>query len=63
MPVEDIDRYMVLVGTQHVDDEDGLTYQVSRVTVDKRLNLIVCYRKLVLKDNTVEKREQGPFHV
>ena len=33
------------------------------MVVDKRANLIVAYRKLVLSDSTLDKREQGPFHV
>ena len=44
VPVEDISKYMVLVGTQHVDNKDGLRYQVSRVTINTRINFIVCFR-------------------
>ena len=54
---------MVLVNTRHIDDEDGLRYEVTRVTVEKRHGLIVAYRKMVLSDGTLYKRELGPFNV
>ena len=35
VPIEDFNDYMILVGTQHVGDEDGLGYKMSRETVVK----------------------------
>ena len=32
--VEDVEFFKKLVDTQHVDDEDGLLYQVTRVVID-----------------------------
>ena len=62
-PIENIEKFMVLVNTRHIDDEDGIEYEATRVTVEKRHGLIVAYRKMVLSDGTLYKRELGPFNV
>ena len=41
----DFKGYQFLVGLQHIDDEDGLVYVTTRVTVRK--GYIVAYRQLV----------------
>ena len=62
MPVSDVKDFQYLVGTRHVDDEDGLTYQTTRVVVEGEW--LVAYRRLVLKDGTVFQRtEDGPIFV
>ena len=62
-PTEAIEKFMVLLNTRHIDDEDGLLYEVTRVIIEKRHGLIVAYRKMVLSDGTLYKRELGPYNV
>jgi hypothetical protein len=40
-----LENYDYLVGTHHIDDEDGLVYETTRVVVRK--GFIVAYRRLV----------------
>ena len=62
MPVMDVRDFQYLVGTRHVDDEDGCTYQTTRVLIEGEW--LVAYRRLVLKDGTVFQRtEDGPIFV
>ena len=62
MPVLDVKKIQYLAGISHVDDEDGLTYQTTRVVVEGEW--LVAYRRLVLKDGTVFQRtENGPIFV
>ena len=62
MPAMDVKDFLYLVGTRHVDDEDGLTYQTTRVLIEG--DWLVAYRRLVLKDGTVFQRtEDGPIFV
>ena len=34
MPAMDVNDFLYLVGTRHVDDEDGSTYQTTRVLIE-----------------------------
>ena len=51
--------YQLLVG--HIDDEDGLVYVTTRVTVRK--GYIVAYRQLVTKADSKPREESTPIHV
>ena len=44
-----------LVGTRHIDDEDRLSHQTTIVLIQK--DMLVAYRRLVLKDGTVFQRD------
>ena len=50
-----------LVGTHHIDDEDGLVYSTTRVVVRK--GFIVAYRKLVTQGEPQPREEATPIHV
>ena len=50
-----------LVGLQHIDDEDGLVYVTTRVTVRK--GCIVAYRQLVTTADSKPREESTPIHV
>ena len=41
----DVQDFQFLVGTNHIDDEDGLVYETTRVVVQK--GFIVAYRRLI----------------
>ena len=56
-PVTD---FQYLIGTYHLDDEDGLLYKVTRVGIYK--GYVVCWRKLVLSDGTLHKEDKRSLH-
>jgi hypothetical protein len=52
-----------LVGLNHLDDEDGLVYQTTRVVVH-RSGYIVAYRRLINTDSgACPREEKTPIHV
>jgi hypothetical protein len=53
--------YSFLVGTQHLDDEDGLLYETTRVVVQK--GVIVAYRRLVTSAGVKPREETTPIHI
>jgi hypothetical protein len=54
--------YTFLVGKRHLDDEDGLLYETTRIVV--RQGYIVGYRKLISTEATARPREEKtPIHV
>lgn len=53
--------YSFLVGTQHLDDEDGLLYETTRVVVQK--GFIVAYRRLVTSAGVKPREETTPIHI
>ena len=48
---ESIDKFLMMVGTKQVVDEDGLQYLVTSLAVDKRQGLIAAYREMVMCDS------------
>ena len=66
-PVESVDKYKYLEGTNHLDPDDGLLYRVMRV--EEKLfrgqgRYIVAYRAQVLSDGRVStKCDRDPYHV
>ena len=56
-----LEDYDYLVGTHHIDDEDGLVYETTRVVVRK--GFIVAYRRLVTSGERKPREEATPIHV
>ena len=52
-----------LVGTRHVDNEDGLLYETTRVIDQRKSRDKVSFDRLVLSDGFLYFGEEGPFHV
>ena len=60
IPEWDIEDFYPLLGTRHVDPDNGLTYETTDVFQDKQgYNLV--YRRLVTKGR-LEKHQDGPLH-
>jgi hypothetical protein len=53
--------YSHLVGTHHLDDEDGLVYETTRVVVRK--GYIVAFRRLVTDSELKPREEATPIHI
>ena len=53
-----------LIGTHHVDDEDHLLYETTRITTRqyKGTDFIIAFRALVLPDCSLGKEEREPIH-
>ena len=64
-PTAELESYKCLIGSRHVDDEDSLLYEVTRIVteVHRKIPIIVAYRKVVHEDCTLYHREGGPVHV
>jgi hypothetical protein len=60
-PPRDPATYQYLVGLDHLDDEDGLSYKVTRI--DKVKGYIVAYRRLVTPRASDTREELVPVHV
>jgi len=58
---QDPSHYDFLVGTTHIDDEDGLVYETTRVVVRK--GFIVAFRRLVTEDGIKTREEATPIHI
>jgi hypothetical protein len=58
---QDPSHYDFLVGTKHIDDEDGLVYQTARVVVRK--GFIVAFRRLVTSAGVQPREESTLIHV
>jgi hypothetical protein len=56
-----LEDYDYLMGTHHIDDEDGLVYETTRVVVRK--GFIVAYRRLVTPGERKPREEATPTHV
>lgn len=50
-----------MVGTQHLDDEDGLVYETTRVL--SRKGFVVAYRRVVTATGVKPREEATPIHV
>ena len=58
---KDPQEYSFLVGSHHLDDEDGMVYETTRVAVRK--GFIVAFRRLVT-DSVLKPREEAtPIHI
>ena len=53
--------YQFLAGMQHIDDEDGLVYETTRVTVCK--GYIKVYHRLVTTEDSKPREELTPIHI
>ena len=53
--------FQFLVGTQHLDDDDGLVYETTRVVVQR--GFLVAYRRLVTSGDNKPREEATPIHV
>jgi hypothetical protein len=53
--------YFYLKKTRHVDDEDGLMYEVTRVVIER--GIICAYRALILADDSLAKENTTPIHI
>jgi hypothetical protein len=60
-PPRDPETYRYLVGLDHLDDEDGLTYKVT--WIDKVKGYIVAYRRLVTPRASDTREELVPIHI
>ena len=58
---QDPSHYDYLVGTEHIDDEDGMVFQTTRVVVRK--GLIVAFRRLVTSAGDQPREESTPIHM
>jgi hypothetical protein len=58
---QDPSHYDFLVGTKHIDDEDGLVYQTTRVVVRK--GFIVAFRRLATSAGVQPREESTPIHI
>jgi hypothetical protein len=54
--------FAYLVGTRHKDDEDGLSYEITRIAESKD-GYLCGYRRLVTPAGTATKEETVPIHV
>ena len=67
LPVDSVERYKYLEGTNHIDPDNGLLYKVLRVeekTYRGQGTYIVAYRAQVLSDGRVStKGDKEPYHV
>ena len=67
IPVQGVDQFKYLEGTNHLDPDDGLLYRVMRVEEKNyrgQGTFIVAYRAQVLSDGRVStKCEKDAFHV
>jgi hypothetical protein len=61
-PPRDPATYQYLVGLDHLDDEDGLTYKVTRIDKVKGY-IIVAYRRLVTRRASDTREEMVPIHI
>jgi hypothetical protein len=52
--------FYYLIGLQHKDDEDGLLYETTRISVRK--GMIVAYRRMV-SESVASSEEKQPIHV
>ena len=57
-----VESYQYLLKTRHRDDEDGLTYEVTRLAVSRE-GWIVGYRSLVTPAGVVSREEKVPVHI
>jgi hypothetical protein len=57
-----VSLYEYLIGTTHVDDEDHLRYEITRLGVSKKGH-IVGYRRLVTPAGSGTKEESVPIHI
>jgi hypothetical protein len=48
-------HFQSLVGTHHIDEEDGLVYETTRVVTRK--GFIVAFRRLVTSEETKPREE------
>ena len=67
LPVESVERYKYLVGTSHVDPDNGLLYKVTKIE-EKHYRgqgtYIVAYRAQVLSDGRIStKCDTDAYHV
>jgi hypothetical protein len=53
--------YQYLIGQHHLDDEDGLVYETTRVVVRK--GFIVAYRRLITSGEFKPREESTPIHI
>jgi hypothetical protein len=58
---QDPSHFQSLVGTHHIDDEDGLVYETTRVVTRK--GFIVAFRRLVTSEETKPREEATPIHI
>ena len=61
-----IDDFMYLCGTYHIDTEDGLLYETTRVEEKNFPNqgtLLVGYRRRILPNGTPEREDKDPIHI
>ena len=54
-------NFQYLVGTHHIDDEDGLVNETTRVVFRK--GSIAAYRRLVTSSDTKPREEATPIHI
>jgi hypothetical protein len=58
---QDPSHFQSLVGTHHIDDEDGLVYETTRVVTRK--GFFVAFRRLVTSEETKPREEATPIHI
>ena len=67
LPVDEVEKYQYLVGTSHVDPDNGLLYKVTRVekkTYRGQGTFIVAYRAQVFPDGRIStKCDKDAYHV
>ena len=67
LPEDSVERYMYLVGTNHIDPDDGLLYKVTKVEAKNfrgQGTFIVAHRAQVLKDGLVStKCDRDVYHI
>jgi hypothetical protein len=60
---KDPSHYDFLVGTKHIDDEDGLVYVYQTTRAVVRKGFIVAFRRLVTSAGVQPREESTPIHV
>ena len=67
LPIESVDRYKYLIGTSHIDPDNGLLYKVMRVEEKNyrgQGTYIVAYRAQVLSDGRIStKCDRDAYHI
>ena len=67
IPVESVDKYKYLVGTNRLDPDNGLLYKVTRVVEENYRNqgkFIVSFRAQVLSDGRIStKCDKDAYHI
>ena len=61
LPAKPVEYFLPLIGTRHVDPDNGLTYQVTEIKITPNRDIVAWRRRVV--HGEMRDIAQGPFHV